>query len=159
MTAGHTSHQTITLHRHPVLLAPRTAAALAGLIAAGALSETSLVRNSVFTISVWAVWGALLFRLIWRIAEWRKETLVLTANDLFLTSGVLMRETTATPIAGVTNISLQQPFLGRLLGYGSLTLWRAGENQGFHFIDHVPYSEQLYLELYSRITSSDPRQY
>lgn len=159
MTAGHTSNQAITLHKHPVLMAPRTATALAGLIAAGVLSETSLARNSGFTIGVWAAWGVLLFRLIWRIAEWRKETLVVTPSDLLLTSGVLMRETTYTPIADVTNISLKQSILGRVLGYGSLTLERAGGNQGFHFIDHIPYSERLYLELYSRISSSDRRQY
>jgi len=154
MTAGRTSYETIILRRHPVLLAPRTAAALAGLVAAGFLSETSLARNFVFTIGVWAAWGVLLSRLIWRIAEWRIESLVVTPTDLFLTSGILIRRITSIPIADVTNISLEESILGRLLGYGALILERSGKNQGFHRIDHVPYSERLYLELYSWISSS-----
>lgn len=155
MTVGGTSHQTITLRRHPVLLAPQTAAALAGLIVVGVLNETSLARNSVFIIGLWAAWGVLLFRLIWRIVEWREESLVVTQKDLLLTSGVLVRRTTYTPIASVTNISLEQSILGRLLGYGALILERTEKHQGPDVIDHVPYSDRLYLELYNSMLLND----
>lgn len=151
MTAGGNDNRTITLRRHPAFLAPRTAVALAGLIVAGVLSETSMARNSVLIACVWAAWGSLLFRLIWQIVEWRLELLIVTPEDLLRSSGVLTRESTYISIANVTNISLEQSILGQLLGYGAVILQRAGKDQVPYIIDHVPYPERLYFDLYNWI--------
>jgi hypothetical protein len=58
---------------------------------------------------------------------------------------------TYTPMTKVTNMSLQESFLGRLLGYGELLLQLEGRDQPPRVIDHVPYSDKLYLELCNRI--------
>ncbi len=94
-------------------------------------------------------WGVLLVRLIWKTAEWAAGSLLITPQRLSITSGFLSRRTAFMPIAKVANMSLQETFLGRLLGYGELILELEGRDQPLCVIDHVPYSDRLYLELYN----------
>jgi hypothetical protein len=37
--------------------------------------------------------------------------------------------------------------MGRLLGYGNFIVESAGQNQALRIVDHLPYPEQLYLEV------------
>ena len=37
--------------------------------------------------------------------------------------------------------------MGRILGYGEFILESAGQDQALNKIDHLPYPEQLYLEV------------
>jgi len=126
---------------------------LAGLIAVAAVSDASLGDTSGLIIWVWAAWGLLLLRLIWKIAQWAVEFLIVTPDRLSLSSGLLSRRVAFIPIAKVADMSLQQPFLGRLLGYGELVLELPGQDQETRIIDHVPYSDRLYLELSTWICS------
>jgi hypothetical protein len=44
-------------------------------------------------------------------------------------------------------MSFQRSSLGRLLGYGEFILESAGQDQALRVVDHLPYPEQLYLEV------------
>ena len=44
-------------------------------------------------------------------------------------------------------MTFERSFLGRLLGYGTFILESAGQDQALSRVDHIPYPEQLYLEV------------
>jgi hypothetical protein len=51
------------------------------------------------------------------------------------------------PLSKVTDMSFQRSTLGRILGYGEFILESAGQDQALRIVDHLPYPEQLYLEV------------
>jgi hypothetical protein len=51
------------------------------------------------------------------------------------------------PLTKVTDMSFQRTFSGRMLGYGEFIVESAGRDQALRTIDHIPYPEQLYLEV------------
>jgi Bacterial PH domain len=51
------------------------------------------------------------------------------------------------PLSKVTDMSFQRSSLGRILGYGEFILESAGQEQALRVVDHLPYPEQLYLEV------------
>ena len=151
------NNRTIGLRRHPVVLTQPFVVTLSGLIVAAIISGVPRAQTSILMILVWSAWGILLIRLIWKIVGWREfeNPSSVTPESMTLISGILSRETSVTPMAKVTDISLQESLLGRLLGYGKLILVLEGGDQPSHVIDHVPYSDRLFLELYSWISSFD----
>ncbi len=44
-------------------------------------------------------------------------------------------------------MSFQRSSLGRVPGYGEFILESAGQDQALRVVDHLPYPEQLYLEV------------
>jgi uncharacterized membrane protein YdbT with pleckstrin-like domain len=151
MTHALPGARTITIRRHPVVLTRPVVAVLAGLVVAAALG-TSLRGASVFMDVVWVAWGFLLLRLLWKTVEWAVNYLVVTPVQLSLSSGVITRRVTLTPLARVTDIGLSTSFLGRTLGYGHLILEIAGQNQSRRVFDCIPHVNELYLELSHWIT-------
>jgi hypothetical protein len=51
------------------------------------------------------------------------------------------------PLAKVTDMSFERSAWGRILGYGEFILESAGQNQALDRVNHLPYPEQLYLEV------------
>jgi len=51
------------------------------------------------------------------------------------------------PLTKVTDMSFNRPPMGRLLGYGTFIVESAGQDQALRTINHLPYPEQLYLEV------------
>jgi len=64
-----------------------------------------------------------------------------------LTSGVLTRKVAMMPLGKVTDMSFQRTPAGRLLGFGEFIIESAGQDQALRTVDHIPYPEQLYLEV------------
>jgi uncharacterized membrane protein YdbT with pleckstrin-like domain len=85
--------------------------------------------------------------LLWKIGEWAVEYFVVTSQRMILTSGLVTRKVAMMPLVKVTDMSFQRSFLGRLLGYGEFILESAGQDQALRTVDHIPYPEQLYLEV------------
>ena len=51
------------------------------------------------------------------------------------------------PLTKVTDMSFERSAIGRLLGYGEFVVESAGQDQALRHIHHLPYPEQLYLEV------------
>jgi hypothetical protein len=51
------------------------------------------------------------------------------------------------PLTKVTDMSFQRSSVGRILGYGEFIVESAGQDQALSHVDHLPYPEQLYLEV------------
>lgn len=149
--------QVITVRKHPAVLEGPVAVALAGLVIAVLLSNTFLGRHSPALAVIWILWGFLLLRTLWKIAHWAVEYFVVTSHRMILTSGVLTRKVAMMPLVKVTDMSFQRSFWGRLQGYGEFILESAGQDQALRTVDHIPYPEQLYLEVCGLIfPSRDP---
>ena len=68
-----------------------------------------------------------------------------------LITGVFYRKVAMMPMTKVTDIALERPFLGRMIGYGTFVLESAGQDQALREVEYMPYPEQLYLEISSMI--------
>jgi uncharacterized membrane protein YdbT with pleckstrin-like domain len=72
---------------------------------------------------------------------------IVTSHRMILTEGLITRKVGMMPLAKVTDMSFQRCFMGRLFGYGTFVLESAGQDQALSTVDHIPYPEQLYLEV------------
>ncbi len=149
--------QVITVRRHPAVLIGPFIVTVLGLAAAIALSDTLLAHQSTALLIVWLIWGVLLLRLILKAFAWAVDYFVVTSHRMILTSGIVTRKIAMMPLVKVTDMTFQRSFLGRLLGYGTFILESAGQDQALSTVDHIPYPEQLYLEVCALIfPSKDP---
>jgi uncharacterized membrane protein YdbT with pleckstrin-like domain len=147
--------QVITVRRHPAVLIGPSVLALAGLLAAGVLTATVLHGNQALVTVVWIAWLVLFGRMIWKAINWAVDFFVVTSHRILLTSGVLTRKVAMMPLTKVTDMSFQRSFAGRLLGFGEFIVESAGQDQALRNIDHIPYPEQLYLEVCGMLFGSD----
>ena len=147
--------QVITVRRHPAVLIGPGVLALAGLLAAGVLTATVLHGNQALIYAVWIGWLVLFGRMIWKAINWAVDFFVVTSHRILLTSGVLTRKVAMMPLTKVTDMSFQRTFAGRLLGFGEFIVESAGQDQALRNIDHIPYPEQLYLEVCGMLFGSD----
>jgi membrane protein YdbS with pleckstrin-like domain len=139
--------QVISVHQHPAVLIRPVLEVLIGLAMAGWVSSSIAHGNNTVTLVIWILWAILLLRLLWRVFEWSEDYFVVTSQRLLLSKGFLTRKVNMMPLAKVTDMSFQRSAMGRLLGYGEFIVESAGQNQSLRNVDHLPYPEQLYLEV------------
>jgi hypothetical protein len=143
------------VRRHPAVLLPASAYAVAGLLAAFILSATLLRGHTTLIWIVWGLWGLLMLRLIWQAINWAVDYFVITSKRILLTSGVFTRSVAMMPLSKVTDMSFNRTFAGRLLGYGDFVVESAGQDQALRTIDHIPYPEDLYRRVCDQIFNAD----
>jgi uncharacterized membrane protein YdbT with pleckstrin-like domain len=143
--------EVITVRKHPAVLLGPVAWAVGGLILAAVLTETVFRHSSTLTWLVWAAWGLVLLRFAWATVNWSVDYFVVTSHRFIETSGLFSRNVAMMPLVKVTDMTFRRSFLGRMLGYGTFILESAGQDQALGTVDHIPYPEQLYLEVCSLI--------
>jgi len=139
--------QVIHTRRHPAILIGPSLLALAGLLVAALLSATVLRGSGALITVIWVAWLVLFGYMIWNVINWAVDYFVVTSHRILLTSGVFTRKVAMMPLTKVTDMSFQRTFSGRMLGYGEFIVESAGRDQALRTIDHIPYPEQLYLEV------------
>ena len=137
----------ITVRFHPAVLIKPVALALAGLAVAGLLSTIARLDNTDILVVIWLAWLVLLIRLLYRIYVWLEDYFVVTSQRLLVAKGVLTKSVNMMPLTKVTDMRFERSPWGRLLGYGTFIVESAGQDQALRKIDHLPYPEQLYLEV------------
>jgi membrane protein YdbS with pleckstrin-like domain len=140
-------HQVITVRKHPAVLIGPIALTLGAVLVALVLGTTVLLNTphaAIVLIIICLVFVAYLGFKTW---EWSEDYFVVTSDRMLEASGVFTRKIAMMPLVKVTDMSFQRSTLGRLLGFGSFILESAGQDQALRTIDHVPYPEQLYLEI------------
>ena len=148
--------QVITVRKHPAVLIGSIALVVGGLVLAGVLSELIGRHSGYALLVIWVAWLVLLIYLLVRIVEWFENYFVVTSQRMLLTSGLVTRKVAMMPLVKVTDMSFQRNFQGRLLGYGTFILESAGQDQALRIVDHLPYPEQLYLEVCGLIFPGKP---
>ena len=139
--------QVITVRLHPAVLIRPVAESLVGLALAALLSAAVAKGNGTVLLIVWVAWAVLFLRLVAKVWEWWDNHFVVTSARLLLATGVLTKKVNMMPLTKVTDMSFQRSSLGRILGYGEFIVESAGKDQALSRIDHLPYPEQLYLEV------------
>ncbi|HEX6451283.1 MAG TPA: PH domain-containing protein [Trebonia sp.] len=139
--------QVITVRFHPAVLIRPVAEVLGGLALAGLLSTTVARGNGIVMLIIWVAWLILVARLLYKVYEWLEDYFVVTSQRLLLATGILTRNINMMPLSKVTDMSFKRSTMGRLLGYGEFIVESAGQDQALRRVDHLPYPEQLYLEV------------
>jgi membrane protein YdbS with pleckstrin-like domain len=139
--------QVITVHQHPAVLIRPIFEVLVGLAIAGWLSSSIAHGNGTALLVIWILWIVLLLRLGVKAYEWSETYFVVTSQRMLLQTGLVTRKVNMMPLSKVTDMSFQRSSLGRILGYGEFILESAGQDQALRVVDHLPYPEQLYLEV------------
>ena len=137
----------VTVRKHPAILAPAIAVTVVGLLIALLLATTVLVGNTTAEEVLLVACLVLILRLGFYTWEWWDSYFVVTSQRLLEVKGVFTRRVLMMPLKKVTDMSFERSALGRLLGYGKFILESAGQDQALTSVDHVPYPEQLYLEI------------
>lgn len=78
----------------------------------------------------------------WTYLVWTNTRYVITTNELYEKRGVISREITQFRLDRVQNTSLDQSMLGRVLGYGDLTVYTAGSGDPELTFEWVPEPEE-----------------
>jgi membrane protein YdbS with pleckstrin-like domain len=136
----------ITVRFHPAVLIKPVAQALGGLAVAGLISVIPHLAGSVLLV-VWLLWLILLVRLLYAILVWLEVYFVVTSQRLLVAKGLITKTVNMLPLSKVTDMRFERSPWGRLLGYGTFIVESAGQDQALRTIDHLPYPEQLYLEV------------
>ena len=139
--------QVITVHQHPAVLIMPIFWVLLGLAIAGLLSSSLAHGNGYVLLAIWILWGIVFLRLVVKAIEWAETYFVVTSQRLVLTTGLVTRKVNMMPLGKVTDMSFQRSTMGRILGYGEFILESAGQDAALRIVDHLPYPEQLYLEV------------
>src|SRR5580658_10311667 len=139
--------QVITVHQHPAVLIRPIFEVLVGLAIAGWLSNSVTHGNGTAILVIWILWVLVLVRLLVKVFEWTETYFVVTSQRMLLATGLVTKKVNMMPLTKVTDMSFQRSSLGRILGYGEFILESAGQDQALRIVDHLPYPEQLYLEV------------
>jgi len=73
----------------------------------------------------------------WRALNDHRDRFVITNMRVFRIRGVFSRRIATMPISRILDISVEQPLLGRLLGYGHFVFESAAQEQGLRDIRYV----------------------
>lgn len=136
----------ITVRFHPAVLIRPVAETLGGLALAGLISTIVRLDSTVLLV-IWLAWLILVIRLLFCIYAWLEDYFVVTSQRLLLAEGVFRKTVNMMPLGKVTDMRFERSATGRILGYGTFIVESAGKDQALHRIDHLPYPEQLYIEV------------
>ncbi len=137
--------QVLTVRFHPAVLIKPVAISL-GALAVALLVSMAPVGGAVRLV----IWIAFLCVLAWlgvQIWMWLEDYFVVTSQRLLLTKGLISRTVNMMPLTKVTDMSFRRTAWGRVLGYGEFVVESAGQDQALRRVTHLPYPEQLYLEV------------
>jgi hypothetical protein len=140
-------HQVITVRKHPAVLMGPIAIGLGGILVALVLMTTIFAHSRQAIVVLAVICVGLLLYVGFKVWGWTLDYFAVTSERMVEVSGVLTRKVAMMPLVKVTDMSFQRSATGRILGYGTFILESAGQDQALSTIDHVPYPEQLYLEV------------
>jgi uncharacterized membrane protein YdbT with pleckstrin-like domain len=134
--------------RHIVWLLSETwfAVLVASLALAAALTATDHTVQIVFGVICLAAQGLFLFKLV----DWSVTRFYVTDYRLVELGGFLDLRLNEIPKTKLTDIQLKQSLLGKLLGYGTIRVETAGQEQALNRIEYVRLPQVLNRELSSQ---------
>lgn len=138
-----------------VLWRPVVAVVLAvGLLIRSIGDTTDLGSTQDFFL--WLTGAAVLW-LLWRWVYWSRNLFVATDRRILKVYGVLTTTVDSMRNQKVTDMRYRRDFLGEILGYGSITIESAGQDQALHDITFLPFPRENYQELCHVIFGEAPR--
>lgn len=136
---------TVTIRRHPAMMLRHVVETLGGLILAGVLSAV-FSQATALTV-IWVGWLLIVGRLAFKVFEWSDEYFAITSVRVILLHGILVRRVDMMPLKKITDLAVNRSILGRMLGYGTVVLESAGQDQALSKVEYVPEPESIYLHI------------
>jgi len=96
---------------------------------------------------LWYLAVGVLIRLAWKVLHWWHEVLIITDKRFMINSGIFETKNSMMPITKVTDMSYLRPFLGQILGYGTLRVESAGQKQDLETIKYLPRPEEVFMAI------------
>ena len=143
-------HLVLNIHQHPVVLWKPVALFLAALTVLGIM----LSGDRLPFLVVLLVFAAGL-NLLWQIYERNHNSFAATDRRVLRVEGVINKSFPMMRLQKITDMRLDQPLLGRLLGYGTLTIESAGQDQAVRELRYTPHPTQAYRRLNAVIFGED----
>lgn len=103
------------------------------------LPDGVLIDNLMFYLALVAVLRYTVLVILWWI-----ERIVVTDKRLMLSKGLITHKLGMMPLSKVTDLTFERSIGGRMLGYGTIVVESAGQNQAFERIKYVPRPEEVY---------------
>ena len=104
--------------------------------------------TAVVALATWCYGG-------WLVLSWYHDRLVVTTHRIFAVTGILNRKVATMPIARVTDMTYFRSFIGRVFGYGTISVESAGQDQALTRIDFLPHPDSLYRTLTILVNGGD----
>lgn len=106
----------------------------------------SVMDNSPWLPALlWYIAVLAVLRLAWKVANWRTEIIIVTNKRFIVTNGVIVNKKFTMPIENLTDIDLARPAIGQLLGYGTLRLKFATQEQ--KTFKYLPRSREVFVAM------------
>ncbi|TYT60743.1 PH domain-containing protein [Natrialba swarupiae] len=110
-------------------------------------------------VGIWTVLGVVLAVagtavVAARYLVWTNTRYVITSSELYKKRGVISRDVTQFRLDRIQNTSLRQSMLGRLVGFGDLTVYTAGSGDPELTFERVPRPEAASSVLSDRLEGS-----
>jgi uncharacterized membrane protein YdbT with pleckstrin-like domain len=137
--------ESVLIRRHPAMFLRHLGESFGALILAGVLS--SFVHNSTIVTVIWVGFLAVVSRLVFKVFEWSDEFFAVTKVRVILVRGIVTRRVDMMPLSKVTDLTVDRSILGRMLGYGTIVLESAGQDQALSKVEYCPEPEAIYLEI------------
>jgi uncharacterized membrane protein YdbT with pleckstrin-like domain len=106
------------------------------------LPPSVLVDNVAFYLGLVAVMRFTVIGVLWWV-----ERIVVTDKRVMLAQGLLTHKVAMIPLSKVTDLTFRRSLFGRILGYGTLVVESAGQEQALSHIDYIPRPEEVYEAL------------
>jgi len=142
----HGEEVVLVVRPHPVVLARRM---LLPLVSVALFAAVPTGVTAVILL-------ILLTRFGWDIGLWWVDRYVLTTDRVLSMAGVITKKVVSLPLVKITDLTYKRSILGRLLGYGSLDLESAGQ-QDFGRIDFLPDPDHFYRAIMSLALGPRPK--
>lgn len=153
-----TEDESVVLHLHPhwkALLGPILLLVLA--VAAVVAASVLLPAGDGGVIGLYVIAGLAVVLVVWfglrPFLVWRTTHYLFTTERVLLQKGVLSRDRRDIPLARINDHSMNQRFLERMLGCGTLTIESAGE-RGQSVLTDIPQVGQVQKKLYELVEAN-----
>jgi uncharacterized membrane protein YdbT with pleckstrin-like domain len=149
----------IRVRRHWAMLLPVLGQTLGIVLVVFLLSwwVAGVARLWLVQSLLWYAALGVLIRLAWKVLHWWHEILIVTDKRFMINSGIIATKNSMMPITKVTDMSYLRPFVGQILGYGTLRVESAGQKQDLERIRYVPHPEEVFLAI-SELVFGDKKQ-
>lgn len=107
----------------------------------------SMIRAGPFFWVPLGLGTCLLAYCLWRIHREHMDRFVITNMRVFRVHGVFSQHLATMPMTRILDISVYQPFIGQVLGFGHLVFESAAQDQGLRDIRFVGHPEERDLTI------------
>lgn len=145
----------VAVHEHWMRILGIVSAAVLGLVLVLAITLITPASGGKIVVYSWWLWLILAAYCLLQLVLWRFNWFVVTDQRLVLTYGIVSRKIAMMPMAKVTDMSFNQSFVARILGYGTYVMESAGQEQALRQIDYIPHAAAYYRLICGQIFGDD----